>query len=63
MRLKFPPVVKVLVRGYIVMALIFLLEHFGMINDVSIVIFLITIVSISMIFGVGYLLITFSKPV
>lgn len=62
-KFPFPPVFKLLVRGYIVIAFVLLLEFFGIIDNVSFIIFIVTIVSISMMFGVGYLLVTYSKPV
>ena len=62
-KFPFPPVFKLLVRGYIIIAFVLLLEFFGIINEVSFIIFIVTIVSISMLFGVGYLLVTYSKPV
>ena len=62
-KFPFPPVFKLLVRGYIVMVFVLLLEFSGIINNVSFIIFMVTIVSISMMFGVGYLLVTYSKPV
>jgi hypothetical protein len=62
-KFPFPPVFKLLVRGYIIIMFVLLLEFFGIINEVSFIIFIVTIVSISMMFGVGYLLVTYSKPV
>jgi hypothetical protein len=62
-KFPFPPVFKLLVRGYIIIGFVLLLEFFGIIDNVSFIIFMVTIVSISMMFGVGYLLVTYSKPV
>lgn len=59
----FPPVLKLLVRGYLIILFLLLLEFFGLITNVSLVILLTTVVSISMLFGVGHLLVTFSRPV
>jgi hypothetical protein len=58
-----PPVVKLLVRGYLIISFILALEHFGIIASVSFTIFLVTIISVSMVFGVGYLLVMSSRPV
>jgi hypothetical protein len=58
-----PPVVKMLVRGYIIIIFILLLEHFGIMKNISAIIFAITIVSISMMFGISYLLMMHSRPV
>jgi hypothetical protein len=62
-KFPFPPVFKLLVRGYIIIAFVLILEFFGIIDNVSFIIFMVTIVSISMMFGVSYLLVTYSKPV
>lgn len=59
----FPPVLKLLVRGYLIILFLLLVEFFGLITNVSLVIFMVTVVSTSMLFGVGHLLITFSRPV
>ena len=63
MKNRFPPVFKVLLRGYLVMAFIILIFMTGLLGSVSTVIFAVTIVSISMMFGIGYLLINPDKPV
>ena len=62
-KFPFPPVVKLLVRGYLIISFILAMEYFGIINDVALIIFLVTMVSISMIFGVGYLLVVKTGPV
>lgn len=62
-KMPFPPVLKLLVRGYVIMGFVLLLEFLGIIDNVSLIIFTVTVISISMLFGVGYLLITYSKPV
>ena len=61
--IKFPSVLKLLVRGYIIMGFLLALEFFGIFTDVSIIIFLVTVTSISMVFGIGYLLVMKSRPV
>lgn len=58
-----PPVIKLLLRGYIIMAFILAIEYFKIITDIGLIIFLVTIISISMVFGVGYLLVMKSRPV
>jgi hypothetical protein len=62
-RMPFPPVLKLLVRGYLIIGFILALESFGIVDNVSLIIFTVTIVSISMVFGVGYLLLIHSRPV
>ena len=63
MRFRFPTVFKVLVRGYLVIAFIILVSLTGLIKDLSIIIFAVTIVSISMLFGIGFLLMSPLRPV
>lgn len=63
LKFKFPPVLKVLVRGYLIVIMLVALWHFDLIQNIGLIIFAITTVSISMIFGVGYLLINLSRPV
>jgi chromate transport protein ChrA len=58
-----PPVVKMLVRGYLIIIFILLVEHFGIIKNLGAIIFSVTIVSISMMFGISYLLMMHSRPV
>lgn len=62
-KLPFPPVLKLLFRGYIIMAFILAMEWFGIITDIALIIFLVSIVSISMVFGVGYLLVMKTRPI
>lgn len=62
-KLPFPPVLKLLVRGYVIIGFLLALEMFGVIKSVSLVIFMVTIISVSMVFGVGYLLMIHSRPV
>ncbi len=62
-KLKIPPVLKVLVRGYMVIIMLVCLWHFRLLDNLGLIIFGITTVSISMLFGVGYLLINMSRPV
>ena len=62
-KMKFPPVLKLLVRGYIIIGFILALEFFGIISNVGVIIFCITVISISMVFGIGYLLAMKSGPV
>ncbi len=45
------------------MGFILLLEFLGIIDNVSLIIFTVTVISLSMLFGVGYLLVTYSRPV
>ena len=45
------------------MGFVVLMEFFGIIDNVSLIIFTVTIISFSMLFGVGYLLVTYSRPV
>ena len=58
-----PPVVKLLVRGYLIIAFVLAMEFLGVISSVSFTVFLVTIISVSMVFGVGYLLVMSSRPV
>lgn len=62
-KMKFPPVMKLLVRGYIIIGFLLVVEMLGFFTNIGILVFLITITSISMVFGVGYLLIMKSRPV
>jgi hypothetical protein len=62
-KMSFPPVLKLLFRGYIIMAFILGMEWVGIITDIGLIIFLVSIVSISMVFGVGYLLVMKTRPV
>jgi hypothetical protein len=61
--MPFPPALKLLLRGYMIIAFIFLMAHFEIITHVSFLIFLITVVSISMVFGIGYMLVMTGRPV
>jgi small-conductance mechanosensitive channel len=62
-RIPFPPVLKLLVRGYLIILFVLLLEYFNLLNNVSLIIFTVTVISVAMMFGVGYLLVTYSRPV
>ena len=62
-KIKFPPVLKLLVRGYIIIGFILALEFFGIVSNIGVIIFCITVISISMVFGIGYLLAMRSGPV
>jgi len=59
----FPPVLKLLVRGYIIIGFLLAVEMLGIFTNIGILVFLITITSISMVFGIGYLLVMRSRPV
>jgi hypothetical protein len=39
------------------------MEWLGIISDISLIIFLVSVVSISMVFGVGYLLVMKTRPI
>jgi hypothetical protein len=56
-------VLKLLVRGYIIILFVLMLEYFDLLNHTSLIIFTVTVVSLAMMFGVGYLLVTYSRPV
>jgi hypothetical protein len=62
-KMRFPPVVKLLVRGYIIIGFLLILESTGIFTNIGVIIFLVTITSISMVFGIGYLLVMRSRPV
>jgi hypothetical protein len=62
-KMPFPPVLKLLLRGYIIMGFILAMEWLGIISDISLIIFLVSVVSISMVFGVGYLLVMKTRPI
>ena len=62
-KLKFPPVLKLLVRGYIIIGFLLAIDMFGIFTNIGILVFLITVTSISMVFGIGYLLVMRSRPV
>ena len=62
-KIKFPPVLELLVRGYIIIGFILALEFFGIVSNIGVIIFCITVISISMVFGIGYLLAMVSGPV
>ena len=59
----FPPVLKLLIRGYIIIGFLLAVEMLGIFTNIGILVFLITITSISMVFGIGYLLVMRSRPV
>ncbi|KYK28604.1 MAG: hypothetical protein AYK23_00005 [Candidatus Proteinoplasmatales archaeon SG8-5] len=42
---------------------VLMLEYFDLLNNTSLIIFMVTVISLAMVFGVGYLLITYSGPV
>ena len=62
-KIMFPPVFKLLVRGYIIIGFLLAVEMLGIFTNIGILVFLITITSISMVFGIGYLLVMRSRPV
>jgi hypothetical protein len=62
-RFPFPPVLKLLVRGYMIILFVLMLEYFDLLNHTSLIIFMVTVISLAMLFGVGYLLVTYSRPV
>jgi hypothetical protein len=62
-KMPFPPALKLLLRGYIIIVFILLMAHFNIITHTSLLIFLITIVSISMVFGIGCMLVMSGRPV
>ena len=62
-KIKFPPVLKLLIRGYIIIGFLLAVEMLGIFTNIGILVFLITITSISMVFGIGYLLVMRSRPV
>ena len=62
-KLPFPPVLKLLVRGYVIIGFLLALEMFGIVKDISLIIFMVTIISVSMVFGIGYLLMIHSRSV
>ncbi len=62
-KMKFPPVLKLLVRGYIIIGFLLAIEMLGIFRNIGILVFLITITSISMVFGIGYLLVMRNRPV
>ena len=59
----FPPVLKLLIRGYIIIGFLLAVEMLGIFTNIGILVFLITVTSISMVFGIGYLLVMRSRPV
>ncbi|MBA3046460.1 MAG: hypothetical protein KKH41_02815 [Candidatus Thermoplasmatota archaeon] len=59
----FPPVFKLLIRGYAIIAFILAMAYFNAITYIPLLIFLISTVSISMVFGMGYLLVMRTRPV
>ena len=62
-KIMFPPVLKLLIRGYIIIGFLLAVEMLGIFTNIGIIIFLITITSISMVFGIGYLLVMRNRPV
>ncbi|MFH0815212.1 MAG: hypothetical protein V1934_00105 [Methanobacteriota archaeon] len=60
--LRMPPVVGLLVRGYAVVASIVALQVFGFLPDRSLAIFLVSMTSIAMVFGIGHLLVAAKRP-
>lgn len=61
--LRVPPVFKLLFRGYIIMGFILALHYLGLMASIPFTVFLVTVVSVAMVFGVGYLLLMESRPV
>lgn len=62
-KIMFPPVLKLLVRGYIIIGFLLAVEMLGIYTNIGVLVFLITVTSISMVFGIGYLLVMRSRPV
>lgn len=62
-KIRFPPVLKLLVRGYIIIGFFLVLESLGIFTNIGVIIFLVTVTSIAMVFGVGFLLVMKSRPV
>ena len=62
-RMPFPPALKLFLRGYMIIAFILIMAHYEVISHVPSLIFLVTVVSISMVFGVGYMLVMTGRPV
>lgn len=62
-KMPFPPVLKMLLRGYLIMSFILAMEWVGIITDIGMIIFLVSVVSITMVFGVGYLLVMRTRPI
>jgi hypothetical protein len=58
-----PPVFGLLARGYAVIASIFLLYELGFFPGRGLAIFLISMTSIAMIFGIGHLLVAARRPI
>ena len=57
-----PPVLGLLVRGYAVVASIIALHAAGCLPSVPLAIFLVSVTSISMMFGIGHLLVGAKRP-
>ncbi|MEW5936853.1 MAG: hypothetical protein AB1665_03420 [Candidatus Thermoplasmatota archaeon] len=60
---RIPPVFGLVLRGYIVIAALILMHHLRLLDPAALTIFLVTAVSIAMLFGVGYLLVAARRPI
>ena len=59
---RVPPVVGLVARGYAVVASIMALHVAGFLQDRSLAIFLVSMTSIAMVFGIGHLLVAAKRP-
>lgn len=62
-RFPVPPVFKLLFRGYLIMGFMLAMHHIGAVTSAAFIGFLVMVVSISMVFGVGCLLLMESRPI
>ena len=59
---RVPPVVGLLAKGYAVVASVMALHIAGFLPDRSLAIFLVSMTSIAMVFGIGHLLVAAKRP-
>lgn len=60
---RIPPVFGLVLKGYVVIAALMLMHGLHLLDSASLIIFLVTCVSIAMLFGVGYLLVAARRPI
>ena len=60
---RVPPVVGLVARGYAVIASIIALHLAGFLPDIGLAIFLVSMTSIAMVFGIGHLLVAAKRPI
>lgn len=60
--INLPPVLLFLLKGYLVIAFIFLAVEYGILGNIGLGMLLITVTAFSMLFGIGYFLLVDASP-